>query len=230
MYAHTQRLAHAQGPPWDHTGSLRRSLSSPPIDYCYILWLDWTTPDNVSHRLYSYSTRSHPPSLTHPIPSFCTSSPAPPTSFLCLPFISFHLSSLLIPPLASECEALMVRPLLDINPYLPPLHIFMLTNDLQRLPFLGQYSLYTLYRFVHWAPQSIRYTGVTWIAVHTVRFSFMFFPKRKFWNCVYIQSTLPIPTPSKIHQTNEMEREMYRPVGRYFKESSMGKLHIYWYT
>lgn len=165
-FTNTERFTHThtQDPPWDHTDSIQRSLSSPPIDYCYILWLDWTTPDNISHSPYSFSAHSHPPSLTQPFPpSIPPPLPHQHPSRVCLS-LAFISPAYWTPPLASECDALMVRPLLDINPYLPPLHIFILTNDLQCLPFLGQYSLYILHRSVHGAPQPIRYAGVTWIA------------------------------------------------------------------
>lgn len=158
IYTHLPVLKHKKA----HTCtgfSLRphRLLMEISFVSCYwlllypVAWLDHTRKHLTSSVFVLCSLA---PSFTHPpTPSFYTSSPAPPTSFLCLPFISFHLSSLLTPPLASECDALMVRSLLNINPYLPTLHIFMLTNDLQCLPVLGQYSPYTLHRSVHRAPQ-----------------------------------------------------------------------------
>lgn len=93
-YASIFTRMHREGCPWDHTASTPRSLSSPPIDYCCVLWLDLTRGDKVLHRLYSYPAHSHSPSpllpsvLPHRLPS-----PTKPLS--CLPFISFHLSSLL---------------------------------------------------------------------------------------------------------------------------------------
>lgn len=89
---------------------------------------------------------AHPPWLTHVFPP-STPPPLPhqhpPCVCLSLAFIS---PAYWTPPLASKCDALMARPLLDINPYLPPLHISMLTNDLQCLPYLGRNKMYcTIY-------------------------------------------------------------------------------------
>ncbi len=183
-FTHTQRLTHAQGPPWDHTASISRSLSSPPIDYCCILWLDWTTPDNISHRLYSFPAHLHtlPRSPTHSLLPLPHQHP----SRVCLS-LAFISPAYWTPPLASECDALMVRPLFDINPYLPPLHISMLTNDLQCLPFLAHnrtYSLCALHWSVHGAPWYLKYAGGTW--------SVMYLPKKQSLKCVNLSLHLSV--------------------------------------
>lgn len=149
MPIHRHKSTHTQDPHQDHTASISRFLSSPPIDYCYILWLDWTTPDNISHRLYSFPAHLHPPTLTHSFPLFIPPPlPHQHPSCVCLS-LAFISPAYWTPPLASKCDALMVWPLLDINPYLPPLHISMLTNNLQCLPFFGHNNTYcTVYS--HW--------------------------------------------------------------------------------
>lgn len=131
----THTVTDIQGPCWDHTASITWFLSSSPIDYCYILWLDLITPDYISVFLPC----SLAPSLTHPLIPFFHTPHHPSCVCLSLAFIS---PAYWTPPLASKCDALMVWPLLGINPYLPPLQISMLTNDLKCLPFLGYNKMY----------------------------------------------------------------------------------------
>lgn len=174
----------------------------------------------------SLLTRTLPPSLTPPpIPSFHTSSPAPPTPFSCLPFISFHLSSLLNSTTGIRVWCFDGAAAPRHKSIFTPLHISMLTNDLQCLPFLGHNrmnGLCTLHWSVRGSSRSLRYAGGTWSVVTWVQFSFMYLPKKERLNVFICHYS------SRWYTTGEREgeREMSRQLGRYFKESSVYILYI----
>lgn len=96
----TQRLTHAQGPQRDHTASILCDFFHlcllTTVVSCGLIGPHQTTSHVAC--ILSLLTRtlpcSHTPTPSYPL-SFHTSCSSPPTPFSCLPFISFHLSSLL---------------------------------------------------------------------------------------------------------------------------------------
>ncbi len=101
-FTHTHTPIHQDTKAHTCTGSSLRPhslhIEFPFISPYWLLlypvaWLDHTRQHLTSSVFLPLLTHSQPPSLPHS-PTHSSSS-APPTPFSCLPFISFHLSSLL---------------------------------------------------------------------------------------------------------------------------------------
>lgn len=198
---HTHRAADKHR---DHTLYIRRRLSSLPIDCCYVLWRDWTTPDNSEHLLYSSSAHRPPPYLllllTHsmlPYPNKTiptpTPSPKPASAVPRFPFISFHLIRRIELQHRHQSGTLWRRwSLLHRNPYLPLLHISMLTNGLL---FSGLWYDEPHNLFVpQWSVGGVlRDTGAPEVLSNKVRFSWSICRGQGGWH-VFVDSLHPLWT------------------------------------